>query len=93
MNDQRKEYKEHQIEEFGFGCHKDLPAATVRCVQVVHLRFVLAQAPCQMRVLTDDQPRCFYSCNVVSLAWPRVFSGYLRIKKIPKAAKGFLIAD
>jgi len=46
-----------------------------------------------MRVLTDDQTRCFYSCNVVSLAWPWLFSGYLRIKKIPKAAKGFLIAD
>jgi len=24
MDDQREEYKQHQIEEFGFGCHKDL---------------------------------------------------------------------
>jgi hypothetical protein len=89
VNDQRKEYKEHQIEEFGFGCHKDLPAATVRCVQVVHLRFVFAQAPCQMRVLTDDQTRCFYSCNVVSLAGLGFFPAICESRKFPKLPKDF----
>ena len=63
MDDQREEYKEHEIEEFGFGCHKDLQLS----IPWTRYQFVSVQSRCHQANSFRHLPAEFQSSMMLTI--------------------------